>query len=158
MCHRDLSARKIRKEIAQEVVAGIKEKASAHDDAKATAQRTAGQRVIQKWDCSQIEHEEEEEEDDWQKENQMGRPWAEDEKLEETLEQRRREGSSFVNNCVHPLVVLVSCVFGTCRAFVVLAEVFHTWCPHVYFSCAPVFVCFKGLELLSAQFLPLILM
>ena len=32
-----------------------------------------------------------------------------------------------VNNCEHPLVVLVLCVFGTCRAFVVPAEVFHTW-------------------------------
>ena len=30
-----------------------------------------------------------------------------------------------VNNCVHPLVVLVLCAFGTCRAFVVPAEVFH---------------------------------
>ena len=77
-------------EIAQEVVVGIKEKASAPDDAKATAQRTAGQRVKQNWDCSQIENEEEEEEDDWQKENQMGRQWNEDEKLE----RRRMEGNS----------------------------------------------------------------
>ena len=29
-----------------------------------------------------------------------------------------------VNNCDHLLVVLVLCVFGTCRAFVVPAEVF----------------------------------
>ena len=63
--------RKIRSEIAQEVVAGIKEKASAHDDAKATAQRAAGQSVEQNWDCSQIEKEEEQEEDDWRKENLM---------------------------------------------------------------------------------------
>ena len=62
--------RKIRQEIAQEVVAGIKDKASAHDDAKATAQRTAGQRVKQNWESSEIGNEEE---DDWQKENQMGR-------------------------------------------------------------------------------------
>ena len=41
--------RKNRNEIAQEVVAGIKEKAIAHDDAKATAQITAGQRVKQNW-------------------------------------------------------------------------------------------------------------
>ena len=48
-----------------------------------------------------------------------------------------------VNNCAHTLVVLVLCVFGTCRAFL-LAEVFLTWCPRVDFSCAPVFVCLKG--------------
>ena len=29
-----------------------------------------------------------------------------------------------VNNCEHPLVVLVLCVFGTCLAFVVLAAGF----------------------------------
>ena len=69
-------------------LAGIKEKASAHDDAKATAQRTAGQRVKQNCDCSQIE-----EEDDWNKENQMGRHWDEEEKLEEVLGRRRMEGS-----------------------------------------------------------------
>ena len=68
-------------QIAQEVVAGIKKKASAQDDAKATAQRTAGQRVKQNWHCSQIENEEEEEE-----EERMGRQWEEDEKLEEFLE------------------------------------------------------------------------
>ena len=86
--------RKIRLAIAQEVVAGIKEKAGAHDDAKATAQGTAGQSVKPNWDCSQIENEEEEEEDDWPKENQMGRQWDEDETLEELLERRRMEGSS----------------------------------------------------------------
>ena len=73
--------RKIGHEIAQEVVAGIKEKASAHDDAKATAQRTAGQGVKQNWTDKN--------------ENQMGMQWEEDEKLEETLERRRMEGSSW---------------------------------------------------------------
>ena len=48
-----------------------------------------------------------------------------------------------VNNCAHTLVVLVLCIFGTCRAFR-LAEVFLTRCPFVKFSCAPVFVCLKG--------------
>ena len=86
--------REIRSEIAQEAVAGIKEKASAHDDAKATAQRAAGQSVEQNWDCSQIENEEEEEEDDWRKENLMEVQREEDEKLEEILERRRMEGSS----------------------------------------------------------------
>ena len=77
--------REMRQEIAQEVVAGIKEKASAHDDAKATAQRT-----------SKVgnEEEEEEEEDDWQKEDQMAVQWEEEQKLEEILERRRMEGSS----------------------------------------------------------------
>ena len=50
------------------------------------------------------------------------------------------------------------CVFGTCRAFVVPAEVFHTLCPHVDYSRAPVFASLRVLELMSAQFLPLILM
>ena len=86
--------RKIRSEIAQEVVAGIKEKASAHDDAKATAQRAAAQSVEQNWDCSQIEKEEEQEQDDWRKENLMEVQWEEDEKLEDILERRRMEGSS----------------------------------------------------------------
>ena len=74
--------RKVRQEIAQEEVPDIQEKTSAQDDAKATAQRTAGQRVKQNWDCSQIENEEEEE-DDWQNEHQMGRQWDEDEQFEE---------------------------------------------------------------------------
>ena len=91
---RKVGERRIRKEIAQEVVDGIKEKASAHDDAKATAQRTAAQSVKHTWGCSQIEIEEEEDEDDWQKENQMEGQWAEDEKLEEILARRRMERSS----------------------------------------------------------------
>ena len=53
-------------------------------------------------------------------------------------------GREAVNNCAHSFVVLVLCVFGTCRAFLVLAEVFLTRCPRVSFSCAPVFVCLKG--------------
>ena len=61
---KDSGERRMRNEIAQEVVAGIKEKASAHDDAKATAQRTARQRGKQNWDPLQNENEEEEEEDD----------------------------------------------------------------------------------------------
>ena len=46
------------------------------------------------WDRSQIGNEEEDEEVVWQEENQMVLQWAEDEKLEEILEQRRREGSA----------------------------------------------------------------
>ena len=47
-------------------------------------------RVKQSWDYSQIEKiKEEEEEEVWQKENQMELQWAEDEKLEESLERRR---------------------------------------------------------------------
>ena len=61
-------------------VAGIKEKASAHD-AEVTAQRTAGQSVKQNWVCSQVENEEEEEEEDWSKENQMEVQWDEDTKM-----------------------------------------------------------------------------
>ena len=72
--------RMIRNDIAQEVVAGIKERASALDEAKATAQRTAGQRVKQHWDSSQIETEEEEE--SWREGDQMAAEWDEEEKLE----------------------------------------------------------------------------
>ena len=71
----DSEERRIMNAIAQEVVVGIKEKARAPDDAKATAQRTVGQGVEQTWDCSQIEKKEEEEEEDWQKENQMEGQW-----------------------------------------------------------------------------------
>ena len=74
------------------------------------------------------------------------------------IKPRRPPSCKSDNNCEHPLAVLVLCVFGTCRAFVVSAEVFHTWCPHVDFSRAPVFVSLIALELMSAQFLPLILM
>ena len=63
--------RKIRSEIPQEVVADIKEEASAQEDAKSTAQRTVGQRVKPNCDCSQVEHEEEDDEEFWQMENQM---------------------------------------------------------------------------------------
>ena len=59
-----------------------------------------------------------------------------------------------VNNCEHALVVLVLCVFGTCRAFVVLAEVFHTRCLFVDFSHQSVFVSLRVLEHMSAQFPP----
>ena len=95
----DSRERRIRNDIAQEVVAGIKEKASAHEDAKSTAQRTVGQSVKQNWDCSQLEIEEEGEEEDWQKEDQMEVQWAEDETLEEFLERRRMEGSSLKGGC-----------------------------------------------------------
>ena len=59
--------KKVRYEIAQEVVAVIKEKAGVHEDAKSTAQRTVGQSVNQSWDCSQIDSQEEEEEEYWQR-------------------------------------------------------------------------------------------
>ena len=78
----DSRKRQVRNEIAQEVAAGIKKKASAHEDAKPTAQkRTVGQSVKQHGDCSQIENEGEEEDEDWQGE-QMEVQWDEDEKLE----------------------------------------------------------------------------
>ena len=52
--------RQVRNEIAPEVAAGIKKKASAHEDAKPTAQKTVGESVKQNWDCSHVEYEEEE--------------------------------------------------------------------------------------------------
>ena len=71
------------------MVTGIKEKVSAHEYDKATAQRTARQSVEQNWDCSQIEHEEEEQEDDWRKENHLEVQCNEDEKMEETFRTKK---------------------------------------------------------------------
>ena len=73
----------------------IKEKACAHDDATATAQRSVGQSVKQGWDFSQIGNEEEEEEEDWQKDDEMAAQWDEEQKWEETLKRKRMEGNSF---------------------------------------------------------------
>ena len=51
---KDSRERLLRYAIAQEVVAGIKEKAGVHEDAKSTAQRTFGQSVKQSWGRSHI--------------------------------------------------------------------------------------------------------
>ena len=61
--------RKIRNEIAQGVVASIKDKASALDGAMGAAQRSVWQSVMRSWDCSQIENEGEEE--SWREGDQM---------------------------------------------------------------------------------------
>ena len=98
---------KVKYAIAQEVVAGIKEKAGVREDAKSTAQRTVGQSVKQSWDCSHIENEEEEEEDNWQQEDQMEAQRAEDEKWEEILERRRMEGSSVQAEVMQEVLELV---------------------------------------------------
>ena len=62
-----------------------------------------------------------------------------------------------VNNCAHTLVVLVLCVFGTCRAFL-LAEVFSHGVLLSSFHVHPCLFASRALELVSAQFLSLILM
>ena len=62
------------------------------------------------------------------------------------------------NNCAHTLVVLVLCVFGTCRAFL-LAEVFLS--HGVLLSSFHVHPCLfasRAQELVSAQLVSLILM
>ena len=56
-----------------------------------------------------------------------------------------------VNNCAHTLVVLVLCIFGTCRAFL-LAEVFLTRCLLSSFHVHPCLFASRALELMSAQF------
>ena len=76
------------------MVASIKVEASAQEYDKWITQRTVGQRVMQNWDCSQIEHEEEEQEEGWQEGDQNAAQWDEEQKLEEILERRRMEGSS----------------------------------------------------------------
>ena len=50
----------MRNETTQEVVASIKEEASAQENAESNAQRKVGQSVKLNWVCSQIEDEEEE--------------------------------------------------------------------------------------------------
>ena len=79
------------------MAADVEKKAKGQVDVMPTAQRTFGQSVKQRWDCSQIENEEEDEEEDWQKEDPMEVHWAEDEKLEEVLERRRMEGKLFAS-------------------------------------------------------------
>ena len=79
----DSGGRRIRNEIAPAVVTGVKERTSAHEDAKTTARRTAGPSPVRSWDCSQNDNEEKEEEELWQKENQMEVQWVEDENSKE---------------------------------------------------------------------------
>ena len=97
----------MRNETPEEVVAGIKEMASAQENAKSTAQRTVGQSAKRNWSCSQIEIRDDEEEEDWQKENQMEVQWAEGEKLEEILERRRMEGGSLQAEVMQKVLELV---------------------------------------------------
>ena len=52
-----------------EVVAGIKEKASAPHGVKEAAQRSVGQCIVRRWDCSQFQNEEEEER--WQERDRL---------------------------------------------------------------------------------------
>ena len=80
----DGGERRIRSQIAQEVVAGIKEKVSVHDGIKEAVQRPAKRSFMRSWDCSHIENEEEEE--GWREEDQMAAQWDEEQKLEEILE------------------------------------------------------------------------
>ena len=65
----DSGERRISNEIAQGVVAGMKEKVSVHDGIKEAVQRPAGQSFMRSWGCSQIENEEEEE--SWREGDQM---------------------------------------------------------------------------------------
>ena len=57
----DGEERRIRGQIVQEAVAGIKEKVSVHDGEKNDVIRQVEQSFMRSWDCSQIENEEEEE-------------------------------------------------------------------------------------------------
>ena len=79
--------KKVRYEIAHEVVAGIKEKAGA----KSTAQGHAVKVSSKVGTARKYQTKKRKEEEDWQKEDQMEVQWAKDETLEESLE-RRRDG------------------------------------------------------------------
>ena len=48
----DCKDMQVKNEVAREVAASIKKKASALEDTKPTSQRTVGQKVRQHWDCS----------------------------------------------------------------------------------------------------------
>ena len=76
----DSGERRITSQIAHEVVAGIKEKASVHDGITEAVQRPAGQSFMRSWDCQQIESEEEEE--SWREGDQMAAKWDQEQKLE----------------------------------------------------------------------------
>ena len=84
--------RRIRTQIAQKVVVGIKENARVNDCAKEAVRRPAGQSFMRSWDCAQIENEEEEE--SWRERDQMAAQWDDEQQLEEILERRWMEGSS----------------------------------------------------------------
>ena len=79
----DSGARIIRNEIAQEVIEGIKWKASAHEDAGSTTQRNSRAKCQAKLGLLANRNEEEEQEEERQQEDQMQVQWAEDEMLEE---------------------------------------------------------------------------
>ena len=64
--------------IVQEVVAGIKEKASVHDGEKDEVKRPVEQSFMRSWDCSQIENEEEAE--SLRERDQMAAQWDEEQK------------------------------------------------------------------------------
>ena len=101
----DSGERRIWSQIAQKVLVGIKENASVHNGAKEAALRPAGQSFMRSWDCSHFENEEEEE--SWREEDQMAAQWDEEQKLEEILERRRMEGSSFQLEVVREVPELV---------------------------------------------------
>ena len=70
-------------QIAQGVVACIKEKVSVHDGIKEAVQRPVGQSFMRSLNCSQIENEEEE---SWRQGDQMGSFSDEEQKMKEILE------------------------------------------------------------------------
>ena len=74
----DGEERRIRGQIAQEVVAGIKEKVSVRDGVKNDVKRPVEQCFMQSWDCSQFENEEEVE--SWREGDQMAAQWDEEQK------------------------------------------------------------------------------
>ena len=74
----DGEERRIRGQIVQEVVAGIKEKVSVHDGEKSDVKRPVEQSFMRSWDCSQIENEEDEE--SWREGDQMAAQWEEEQK------------------------------------------------------------------------------
>ena len=67
--------------------------------------RMGGLDRMQSWDCSQVENEEEEE--SWQEGDQMADQWEEKQHLEETVERRRVEGSSFKLDVMQKVLELV---------------------------------------------------
>ena len=58
---------------------------------KNNVKRPGGQSLMRSWDCSQIGHTEKVE--SWRERDQMAAQWDEEQKLEENLERRRKEGS-----------------------------------------------------------------
>ena len=81
------------KHVIIEKVIRSSQRMASEECCKSERKRTEGQNPAQRWDCSQIQNEEEEE--SWQEGDQMAKQWEEEQHLQDIIERRRMEESSF---------------------------------------------------------------